>query len=453
MQDVTPDSLRGAELYTNATQQGPLQANYAPPQCLDMALYQNHVFYANTQTKYQVEVALLAVDGAASPTNDTALQKNDTVTLDGVVYTARRSADGGEDAANDYFLVSESASLADAIADTARSLIRVINKSPSNTTLWAVYDSGADDVPGKIRIYERDFGDSASFTIASSRVGCWSPDLGSTTETSDNEAKPNRLYYSKFQQPESVPLLNFFDVGAANDEILRVLPLRSNLLIFTTAGIYRLTGTTAGTFQVSLLDDTAILEAPDSLVALNNNAVGFFDQGVCQVSNSSVSILSRPIEGDLNAIRGEVGDKLSELSFGISYETDRKYMLGLPTGSTDTEAQIIYVYNVFTRSWTTYDLAYRNGLVRKEDDKVYLCRSDSVIQERKSFDDSDFADPEIDVTVSTVVDNVLTLNTVAGVQVGYVYYEDATTYATITAVDAGANKITVEDDLGWSTRS
>jgi len=443
--DVTPDELRGADLYTNATQQGILQSNYAPPQCVDMALYQNHMFYANTQTKYELDISLLAVDSTG--TNTSALTIDDTVTLDSVVYTGKAT----ETVASNQFLVSNSASPSDAIEDTARSLVKVINKSASNTTLWAVYASGESEVPGKIRIYERDFGDTPSFTIASDRSGCWSPDIEATTETSDNEAKPNRLYYSKFQQPEAVPLLSYFDVGAANDEILRVLPLRSILLIFTTAGTYKLTGASSGTFQVSLLDDTAVLEAPDSLVALNNNAVGLFDQGIAQVSYGAVQILSRPIEGDINAIRGAAGDALSELSFGISYETDRKYMISLPTSSTDTQAQITYVYNMFTQSWTTYDISKSAGIVRKEDDKLYFGATASVIKERKSFDDTDYADPEIDVTVNSVVTTAITLASSAGVLVGYQFFESASKYSLITAVNTITNVITVEDDLSWGT--
>jgi hypothetical protein len=448
--DQTPDVLLGADLYTNATQQGPLQANYAPPQCLDLALYQNHMFYANTKTKYQAEITLLAVDGAAVPTNALALQAGDTITLDGVIYTARRLVDGGEDPLTNHFLIAESGSFGDDIGDTSASLIKVINKSGSNLSLWAVYDSGADQLPGRIRLYERDFGDATGFQIESDRDGCFSPNIALEPLTSDNEDKPNRLYYSKFQQPESVPILQFFDVGASNDEILRILPLRSILLVFTSAGIYKLTGATANSFQISLLDDTAVLEAPDSLVALNNNAIGFFDQGVCQVSYGSVSILSRPIEGDLNQLRGAAGNKIGELTYGISYETDRKYMIGFPTKDTDTEAQIIYVYNVFTQSWTTYDLAFRNGIIRNEDDKVYLCKTDTIIQERKDYSDLDFAEPEIDVVAAAVSGTEITLTASGGVKVGYLYLEDSSNYSIITSVDLATNTITVQDDLEWN---
>lgn len=443
--DVTPDALRGADLYTNQTQQGILQANYQPPQCKDITLYQNHMFYANTETKYELEVSLLAVDQAG--TNTDALTVDDTVVIDGVTYTGKAA----ENTANDEFLISNSASPADAIADTARSLVKVINKSSNNSTLWAVYASGEDEVPGKIRIYERDFGDATSFTFqCSGRGQAWSPDATSALD-SDNDVNPNRVYYSKFQQPEAVPVLNFFDVGAANDQILRILPLRSILLIFTTNGTYKLTGATANSFQVSLLDDTAVLIAPDSLVALNNNAVGLFDQGVSQVSYGSVQVLSRPIEGDLNTIRGNTTSVLSSLTYGISYESDRKYLIGLPIRNSDTQAQIVYVYNLFTQSWTTFDIERRNGIVRKQDDKLYFCSTDEVIEERKDYSDTDFVDPEIDVTVSSVTGTEIQLNTTTGVLVGYQFFESASKYSEILTVDTSNNIITVADDLSWAT--
>jgi len=41
-----------------------------------------------------------------------------------------------------------------------------------------------------------------------------------------NLVNPNRIYYSKFQQPEAVPIVNFIDVGSKDTQILRVIALR-----------------------------------------------------------------------------------------------------------------------------------------------------------------------------------------------------------------------------------
>ena len=56
--DLQPDELLGADLYTNSTQQGILQSNDEPPLCRDMALYQNHMFYANTTGKHSASFRL-----------------------------------------------------------------------------------------------------------------------------------------------------------------------------------------------------------------------------------------------------------------------------------------------------------------------------------------------------------------------------------------------------------
>jgi len=451
--DRTPDALLGSDLYTNATQQGALQANFQAPLSLDVALFQNYTFYANTENKYNTEFNILSVDGATSPTNLDSLNNGDTITIAGVAYIAKNVAAGGEVIASGYFLVAEGASSGDNIGDTAESLVRVINGYGSNSTVYATYQSGEGDLPGKIRIFERDYGDATAFEIdASAGDLAFRPDFSTATGstlTAENDSKPNRVFFSKLQQPEAVPLLNFFNVGAANDEILRIILLRSILLIFTSAGVYKLTGTTANTFSVTLLDDTTTLLAPDSLVSFNNTAVGLFDQGIAQVTMTSVQILSRPIEGDLNVIRGATGDKLSELTFGIEYESDRKYLIGLPTSSTSTTADIFYVYNNITRSWTTFDLAYKAGIVRKEDDKIYLATGDTTIVERKDYGQSDFAEPALEFEATNRVGNIITLNSVVGILEGYQYFEDSSKFSTITSIDSATNKITVLDDLDF----
>jgi hypothetical protein len=435
--DATTDALRGADLYTNATQEGLVNSNFQPPQATDMALFQNHMFYANTQSKYNFNLTLL-----------TTLTINDTITIAGVQYTAKAT----EDIANEEFALETTGTLSQQIEGTARNLINVINRTTDNTTVYAYYDSTINELPGQIRIIERDFGDAIDFTLISSVGTSFSPNL-TTAQTSTNDTSPNRVYYSKIQEPEAVPLLNFFDVGPANDKILRVLPLRSIFLIFTTRAIYRLTGTTASTFQVTLLDNTAKLLAPESLVGLNNTATGLFDQGVSMVSSSSVQVISRPIEGDLLNIRGAAKDKVGQLAFGISYESDRKYLIALPASDTSTINSIFYVYNTVTRSWTTYDLSKSAGIVRPSDDKLYLAEPNKISRERKDFTSTDFSEEAIAVTASAVsVDDLtITLASVADAKVGYIYYESGSKFSVISSIDALASTITVRDPLGWTT--
>jgi len=67
--DTTPESFRAesAPLYTNEiTGEGILQANEAPPIALDVELFRNYTFYANTKQKHKLEFTVVSVDNFIS---------------------------------------------------------------------------------------------------------------------------------------------------------------------------------------------------------------------------------------------------------------------------------------------------------------------------------------------------------------------------------------------------
>jgi hypothetical protein len=377
---------------------------------VDIALYQGYMFFANTKQKTSITIQLLG-------TGTDSLQINDTQTIGGLRFKAvavpnNTGKDGSALNPYEYALINVGTSPSQDVEETAKNLINVINKY--HTTIDAYYFSeiSAESVqlPGQIRLVERDFNLAPSFTVQDSGTNIsWSPNI-KTAQTATAETLPNRVYYSKFGKPEAVPLVNYFDVGPANTEILRILPLRASLLIFTTRETYSLTGTSEP-FRVDMLDNTARLIAEDSLVALNNMAVGLFDQGVCQVSES-LSVISRPIEGDLLSIRGQTGSNLNALTFGIGYESDRKYILYLPFTSGDTAAaKGAYVYNVVTNTWTLWDKAFKFGILNVEDDKLYMLSATGVSLERKNYQESDIADEQQEIPVLRVFKGTFTTPT------------------------------------------
>ena len=410
--DSQPDELLGIELYTNETQDGLLQANYEPPQCKDMALYQGHLFFANTTQKAALVIQLLG-------TGTDGLQIDDTITIGARMFRAVATPNNAgktgavtgvypTDLTTAYqFQLFTAVSPSADVELTAKSLISVMNKY--HTTIDAYYFSevsgDALQLPGQIRLVEKDYNLAPMFTVASTTATptaqVWTPNLGGAGQTSVAETNPNRVYYSKMGKPEAVPVLNFIDVGAANIEILRILPLRTALLVFTKREIYKIYGGTA-TFQSVLLDNTAKLIASDSAVVLNNSVIGLFDQGVCQVSEG-VQVLSRPIEGDLLQLRGRTGSLLETQSFAIGYESDRKYILYLPFSEGDTlQAKAAYVYNTVTSTWTLWDKSFKHGMIHAEDDKLYMLNSLGVSQERKSYIEQDIADEQVPVETTRI---------------------------------------------------
>jgi len=439
--DQTPSNLRGATLYTSPSQEGSVQSNEAPPSAKDIAAFNSSMFYANTISKHRLNLAILGVGGASGVAVD------DTVTIAGIVYTAKAT----EAVASGQFALVTAGSPSQNIADTVNSLVRVINQYASNTLVYASYTSGPDDLPGQFLIEERSFGGAAFSAIASARGSAYSPALptSGTTIASTNDTFLNAVMFSKVQQPEAVPLINVFRVGSASKAILRIVPLRDSLFVLKEDGIWRILGENASNFRVESVDTSTKLLSPESAVSLNNQIYCLSDQGVVTVTETGVSVVSRPIEGDLLALFGKNKAGVTARSFGISYETDRKYVLFTITESDDTTATQAYVYNVFTTAWTRWDLDKTCGFINPTDDKLYLGDSDSAYTntERKSFDHTDYADQEADLTLVSFTGTTLTLNDVSTLVVGDMLYQSTTVNSVITAIDAVTVSVTVRDTL------
>jgi|GEM_PF-964785 len=441
IQDIVPDELRGATIYTAATQQGIAQANERPPMAQDITTYKNYTFFANTTGPHRFYLTML---GVGSPNG---IQSADTVTIGGIVYTAAAT----EAVTSGNFKVSAAASAATKIKETARSLIRVINQR-STSTVYAYYLSGPDDLPGKILLEERGLG-SVAFNVQSSRASAWSElTTNNTNVASTNDRFKNGLYFSKLNQPDAAPLPNTFFVGSANYSIKRIIPLRDSLFIFKDDGIFRLSGIDSTSFRVDLADSTTKILAPESVAVLNNQIFALSDQGVVAITDGGVQVKSRPIENTILSLLGVDLDKLRDLTFAVSYESERKYILFTITEETDTFPTQAYVYNTFTNTWVRWVLEKTCGGVNPLDDKLYLGDSDSSYLniERKDYDFTDHADYSTTATISTVIGSSLTISNANLFSAGDVVYQSSSTYATITSINEGAGTIVVEYDAEFA---
>lgn len=443
--DIVTDDLKQTALYTNSTQEGIGNANWQPPFAKDVCLFKNHAFYANTRSVHRLYENLLAT-GATS-----GIQNGDTITFT-IVGGASFVVTGGaaENTATGTFKVTTTGTPAENVDATARSIAKVVNAYASNTFLNAYYVSGFDDLPGQLLFERRDLSATA-FTMASSRGTAWTP---VPTQTSTNDTFPNRIYISKIQQPEAVPLLNYIDIGSSTEPIERILALRDGVLVLKTDGIYRVSGDTVSSFRVALIDNTVRILARDSAVVLSNQVFFFCDQGIVAASDTSVKVISRPIENLLTPLMGVTAfPNLATESFGVGYESDRKYIFFVPTneGDTpDTYSKKAFVYNVFTNSWTNWIKDANCGLVNPATNKLYLgCPVDGIQahikEERKDFGPSDYADEEFDVTIVGQVGQVIQLNTTANLVAGDTIYQNGVALY-ILSID-NATDITVEAGL------
>jgi len=286
--------------------------------------------------------------------------------------------------------------IAESIDFTARSIVKACNRN--STLFYAQYVSGIDESPGKMLFYAQSLGASTfAATAQTDTIGaCFSPALPTTgTSVSDfQDDAPNTLYASKYLEAEAVPIVNRFPVGSEDDAILRVVALRDSLILFKEDGIFRLNGDSVSNFSVTALDTTVILKATRSVAVLNNSVYALTNQGVVQVTDSSVRIISRPIEPLLTGVIGDAN--IDAYTAGVAYESERLYLLTtIEVNTSPSYGNTAFCYNYLTDAWTTWSensLAY-GGLVSSNTDKLNIIKSSDqrdILRERKNQNKIDY---------------------------------------------------------------
>lgn len=380
----------------------------------------------------------VATDQVTVTNSDNGVAVNASVGLTppGGAFAITIVQDGtGEDTTSQEVLLGNNISPAISIEETARSLVKNINANP-NSSVEAFYISGPTDLPGLILLQSLNISDPAFSIIAdSTNTGNeFSPSIPTTGTTviSTNTSEINAIYYSKFQQPESVPIVNKFNVGPKDKAILRILPIRTGLMIFKEDGIYQLSGVN-GQFATNPFDSSAIMLAPDSGVVLNNQVYMLSTQGVTAVTDTGVSVISRPIENSLQQIISPGYDYVNN-TFGVSYESDRAYFLWTVTNSNDTMPTQCFRYNTFTTAWTRWPISKNCGVVLLNKNVLYLGPTDEnfIEQERKNINRTDYADRQYDLELpdSAIISNTkISLSSIAHATAGDVLVQ--TQYLTI----------------------
>lgn len=406
--DITPDSLKGAALYTNVGQEGALQANFRPPWASDICLFKGYTFYANTRNVQSGAITLIAAGASNGPD---ALVPGDTITFAASEFGGPSfiltAVSGGNNAALGWFQVSNTGNPGLDIQITASNIALVANAFATNTFLGAYYTSGDTDLPGQMR-FDRLTLTSDEFTIDSSRATCWQQAL---PLTSTNESSPNRIYFSKYSQPEAVPVVNFIEVGSANQPINRIVPLRDGVMVLKQDGVFRISNA-APPFTITPIDFNVRILAPNTAAELDNKVYFLSDQGVVALSDSDAEIKSFVLDKTIiQNTSPTLFPNLKEVAWGLAYQSDRKYILFMPNTAGDTQSTQQYVYNHLTEVWTRWTLDACCGMIFRKDGKMYLGSVQGsapgaddcyVYQERKTFINTDYADNEYTTTTATV---------------------------------------------------
>lgn len=271
---------------------------------------------------------------------------------------------------------------------------------------------------------------------------------------SDNQRFPNRIYYSKPQQPEAVPALNYIDIGPKDKAIIRIIPLRDSLMIFKEEGLYRLSGELAP-WSVSLFDRTCHIVAADSVGVVENLIYLWTNSGIAGVTESGVINVGRPIDVDLLPKNSPQYINFHTATWGVGYDDDSTYLVWTTKEPSDEVATICYLYNVLTNTWTTYDKTNTCGIVFSPQSKLYLGAGDvnSLEAERKDFARTDYADREIqtELFVGNYLNNGLSiaLSDVSDFHEGDVLLQDQ--YLSIYDFNAILEKLDIDPGVDDTT--
>lgn len=414
--DNVPDSLLGAFIYT-ADGQPTNFPNDVPPLSLDITTFNSMTFYVNYQTIQTADITLISVGAPNGIQIGDTLSITDVDTLTTLTYTGAAN----NNAAAEQFKVDTSGTIAENIDATARNIVAMINQDPSNSLFYAYYITGEDILPGAITLKARNL-QNGQFYLNSSRQTAWSPQIPASGQTyiSGNHLRPNGFLVSKVNQPEAVPLAYEYllQAGDVNIVIYRALALQDAVYMFTSGGIFRVTGNDPTSLQTLLFDSSAQIFGLDTPQILNNSIYYISTQGCCSVSSGGNQIMSRNIERDL--LHLETISTFASLAFGCSYESDRRYLLWTPNDSDNNNQVQAYAYNWITQTWTIWPRLCTAAIVSRAVDRLFVAdENGNIFQERKSFTDADFADEAyaITITATDTTLNTLTLVSSANIQI------------------------------------
>ncbi len=444
--DAAPDSTMGIPLYTGSDREGILKANLPPPTCWDMTVFRNIGLFANATQPSTLDLTLTAV-GAAS-----GLQVDDVITIVSGSITGTYTGKSSESLASHQFKIFSSGTAAQNISDTLNSLIRVINYDQT-LPVHAILTSTSTDLPGQFTL-EADSPYGTFTATVSAHATAFSPTL--TNLTSEINGYPNGVFVSKDGEIESVPGANLLLVGDSSSGILRIISLRDYVVVLKTDGIYKILGNTSSSLSSISFDLTTKLIGPDTAVQLNSGVWMLSNQGVVSVDDAGVNAKSPPIDNLINELLGSTLNGLNFVSFGVGYESDRKYVLSVPVNNDSEVTTTQFVFNYVTNSWTTWNRALTTAFIHSNEGKMYIGRADGTLngisKERRAGTFRDFSDESIAVVIDTVVSETeVILADANGVEVGDILFQDNGTLSPILTVNDTPNAITLQFPNDWST--
>lgn len=249
----------------------------------------------------------------------------------------------------------------------AKSFARLLNADATELVSYVLLDPNASLSlqPAKL-VIRRTVSDTSkvevetdTFPIGSYRVPVeYEPDTPGDPWTTVDARYPNRAYYSKPDEPEAVPLLNYLRMGDEDAGILAFAPLRDAMLVFKTDGIFRVTGTAPDGWRVDLVDPGTRLLRGTTVAVEGPFAYAWTDRGVMRLDESglgenlSEGLIGREIEGRARQVMQDPG---TTGAYVRSWRAENAVLVGVPpVGNTSTFDELLYVFHTVTNAWSRW---------------------------------------------------------------------------------------------------
>lgn len=412
--DVCPDGGLGVELYTNQGQEGAQSGNFAPPHGPDLAMFKGHMFYAAHETAAKATIGVQNAFGNLSTDFDRTYgigRRDITATFsNGSPILTSVNNIRGIVVGQTLFNARINGNAGSRITSVTATTITVSHNSVGSATEGAsVYDQllyqhlpsftgeigypewegiilGGTYIAGSVQStlfyqyligstarYSSDWADSPvyrgasavfvmnhvwdhGFTLRATNGINYAPPLPESTATANTyspQVKKNRYAWSKFQQPEHCPPLNFAFCGSG--EIYRLIPTRDALWIFCSDGLHRLSGNGgdgAFAWQEDMADPNLILAAPNAVCTLKETVWCYTNRGLVAISDDGgIQELSLGVIGELpGAAYSNTFD-----TFMSADEAHAEVWLSFRSGTLGAGTTTTYVFNTLTKTFVTFE--------------------------------------------------------------------------------------------------
>jgi hypothetical protein len=401
--DSVADSERGATGYWCPSREGIEGSNDRPPACGAQALFRGSLFFGNVVAPkrhvFSFDWAGAAATGSAtgigqrSATGDTAIGTNTILNVSDVTGLQKGMIVNAAAFTLDAYItnisgttvtVSENATATGAASSMSFLDALQINGVWVRNTSLGIFNAAGPYYTGiqwyrstpaavgydytyVIETFLRTSG--AALTIKATHGDEYSPALplyDDTAEEGDQDVWPHGLMWSKPDEPEHVPTVNYAFVGDKTGDILALATTRDALFVLKTDGIWRVTGTN-GQWRIDPFDMTTRCILPSSVSTMNGRVYALTNRGVVAISDEGVQVVSLAIADQLKGLIHSVTIAGAPYAVtrneqalgyvGTCNERDSEYVLlvGDLLSEASSEISGALVYNEHTQAWTSWD--------------------------------------------------------------------------------------------------